>query len=87
MRKLDVLLIHPGSRSAQYQALGAEFSAIEPPSLAAMFATYLSLKGLSVEIIDQPAHGYTAEDVAALVDDLLPTLVVIVVYDQDRLTH
>lgn len=80
MRKLDCLLINPGSRSQQYQGLGEEFSAIEPPSPAAMFATYLSLKGLSVEIVDQPASGYTAEDVATEVSGWWPTLVVIVVY-------
>ena len=39
--KVDVLLINPGSRAGQYQALSDEYSAIEPPSLAALFATYL----------------------------------------------
>ncbi len=80
MRKLEVLLINPGSRSAQYQGLGDEFSAIEPPSLTAMFATYLVLKGISVDIIDQPANALTAEEVAQAVVADRPTLAVIVVY-------
>jgi radical SAM superfamily enzyme YgiQ (UPF0313 family) len=79
--KLDVLLINPGSRSDVYQGLGDEFSAIEPPSLAAMFATYLRLKGQSVAIIDAPALNYGPQEVAKLVADSFdPTLIVMVVY-------
>lgn len=80
MAKLDCLILNPGSRSAQYQALGDQFSAIEPPSLAAMFATYLRRKGQSVEIIDMPAWGYTAEEAARIALDEPPTLIAIVVY-------
>lgn len=80
MRKLDVILINPGSRSSQYQNLGDEFSAIETPSLTAMFATYLTLKGISVDIIDQPALAMTADEVAHSVAFDKPTLAVIVVY-------
>ena len=79
--KIDVLLVNPGSRAAQYQGLGDEFSAIEPPSLAALFATYLRGRGQSVDIIDAPAHGYTPQDVAKIVcEDFEPVLVVLVVY-------
>src|SRR5260221_2028698 len=78
--KLDVLLINPGSRSHVYQGLGAEFSAIEPPSLAAMFATYLRRKGCSVELIDAPAANYTPREVACLAAGLHPILTVLVVY-------
>lgn len=80
MAKLDCLIVNPGSRSSQYQNLGDEFSAIEPPSLAAMFATYLRGKGQSVEIIDMPAWGYTPEQAAAIALDEPPTLIAIVVY-------
>ncbi len=79
--KVDVLLVNPGSRQAQYQDLGAEYSAIEPPSLAAMFATYLRGRSQSVAIIDAPALGYTPEDVAKIAcEDFDPALVVLVVY-------
>lgn len=79
--KIDCILINPGSRSAQYQNLGDEFSAIEPPSLAALFARHLRIRGKSCTIIDAPAMGYTPEDVARLVcEDFDPTLVVLVVY-------
>lgn len=79
--KVDVLLINPGSRSAVYQSLGDEFSAIETPSLAALFGTYMRKRSLSVEIIDAPAMGWSSEDVAAVVcGDFDPALVVLVVY-------
>lgn len=79
--KIDCLLINPGSRAAQYQGLGAEFSAIEPPSLAALFATYLRRRGQTVDIIDAPAEGYSPQDVARIVcEDFDPVLVVLVVY-------
>ena len=79
--KLDVLLINPGSRSDVYQNLGDEFSAIEPPSLAAMFATYLRNRGMDVAIVDAPALGYGPQEVAKLVADTFkPTLIAMVVY-------
>lgn len=78
---VDVLLLNPGSLKAVYQDLGAEFSAIETPSLTALFATYLRLRGMSVDIIDAPAFNLSPEEVAAIVDDYYePTLVVQVIY-------
>lgn len=77
----DVLLVNPGDRSHVYQSLSGEFSAIEPPSLAALFATYLRRRGQSVAIIDAPANNFSPEDVAKLVlDDFDATLIVLVVY-------
>lgn len=81
MKQLDVLLINPGSRTAQYQNLGNGFSAIEPPSLAGLFATYLRKRGQSVEILDAAAEDYTPGQVGFLVvQDYRPVLVAIVVY-------
>lgn len=79
--KLDCLIINPGSRSAVYQGLGSEFSAIEPPSMAAMFATYLRRKGKSVAIIDAPAMNWSPEEVALrIAENFEPVLIVMVVY-------
>jgi hypothetical protein len=50
-QRLDVLLVNPGSRTAVYQELGDRYSAIEPPSLAGLFATYLRKHGLSVDLV------------------------------------
>lgn len=80
-KDVDVLFINPGSRSAVYQELGDTFSAIEPPSLAGLFATYIRNKGLSVAIVDAPAHNLSPQGVARFVaENYKPVLVVMVVY-------
>ena len=80
-RSVDVLLVNPGSRMAVYQELGDSFSAIEPPSLAGLFATYLRNRGLSVEIIDAPAHNLSPRGVAQTIhENFDPALVAVVVY-------
>lgn len=80
-RKVDVVLVNPGSLRAVYQELGKDFSAIEPPSLAGLFATYLRRKGASVEIVDAPALNLDPRQTAQLIDDNFdPALVVVVVY-------
>ena len=78
---VDVLLINTGSRSVVYQELGDNFSAIEPPSLAGLFATYLRRKGLTVGIVDAPAHNLSPQLVAEFVaENYRPILIVMVVY-------
>lgn len=47
-KSVDILLINPGSPYSVYQNLSNQFSAIEPPSLAAYFASYIRLKGGTV---------------------------------------
>lgn len=80
-QSLDVLLVNPGSRAAVYQQLGDRYSAIEPPSLAGLFATYLRQRGLSVEIVDAPAHNLSPAGVAETIrDNFEPALIVMVVY-------
>jgi hypothetical protein len=78
---VDVLLVNPGSRAAVYQQLGDRYSAIEPPSLAGLFATYLARHGLSVEIVDAPAENLSPAGVAAVIrDNFEPALTVMVIY-------
>src|SRR5258706_2626444 len=85
---IDVLLINPASPARVYQGLADEFSAIEPPSLAAMFATYLRRKGCDVAILDCPATrvredqplGLNAWQAANIALDYDATLYVMVVY-------
>jgi anaerobic magnesium-protoporphyrin IX monomethyl ester cyclase len=79
--KVDVLLVNPGSRRAVYQELGDEFSAIEPPSLAGLFANYLRRKDLSVAIVDAPAQNLSPDTVAdEVARNYQPVLIVMVVY-------
>ncbi|NBX84516.1 MAG: radical SAM protein [Gammaproteobacteria bacterium] len=81
MKNIDVVFVNPGDRKAVYQELGNDFSAIEPPSLAAMFAEYIRRKGFSVAIVDAPANNFSPEGVANYIKDHYnPTLVVMVVY-------
>ncbi len=81
MTKVDVVLVNPGSLHAVYQDLGRSFSAIETPSLAGLFATYLKRKGLSVEIVDAPALNLAPAEVAQLIhENFAPALTVLVVY-------
>lgn len=81
IKKVDVLLINPGNSKAIYQELSNEFSAIEPPSLAGLFANYLRKKDILVDIVDAPAHNLSPEKVAQYVKDYYePKLIVIVVY-------
>jgi radical SAM superfamily enzyme YgiQ (UPF0313 family) len=78
---VDVLLVNPGSRTAVYQELGDQFSAIEPPSLAALFATYLKNNGQRVAVVDAPAQNLSPEGVAKFIHEhYKPVLVVMVVY-------
>ncbi len=78
---VDCLFINPGSLSEVYQTLGNEYCAIEPPSLAALFATYVRNKGASVAMIDAPALQLSPSQVAAFIEENYnPTLIVVVVY-------
>ncbi len=80
-KPIDVLLVNPGSRAAVYQELGDRYSAIEPPSLAGLFATYLRKHGLSVGIVDAPALNLSPAGVAETIrDNFEPALIVMVVY-------
>ncbi len=80
-KKLDVLLINPGNLNEVYQNLANDFSAVEPPSLAGLFATYLRLKEMSVDLLDAPALALGPNQVAETVKKRFrPNLIVLVVY-------
>ncbi len=81
MKSVDVVLVNPGNLRAVYQGLGQQLSAIESPSLAGLFATYLKRKGLSVEILDAPAMNLDPSDAAKVIHETFrPVLTVMVVY-------
>jgi radical SAM superfamily enzyme YgiQ (UPF0313 family) len=79
-KKLDLVLINPGSRTQVYQALGSKLAAVENPVWAGLMATFCRLKGLSVAIIDAEAEELVAAEVAERVEDLDPVLAAVVVY-------
>jgi radical SAM superfamily enzyme YgiQ (UPF0313 family) len=78
---VDVLFINPGALHAVYQGLADEFSAVEPPSMTALFAEHLRRKGLSVDLVDAPAFGLSPERAADVaLSRFRPALIVLVVY-------
>ena len=77
---LDLLLINPGGRNRIYQALGDEFTAIEPPLWARLIAGYCIDKGWTVEILDAEAEGIGPDEVARRVCAKAPRLVGMVVF-------
>src|SRR4051794_22776724 len=79
-RKLDLLLINPSSRARNYQALGAELAAVEPPVWAGLMATFCRRLGLSVGLIDAEGEGLPADEVAQRTRDSDPVLAAVVVY-------
>lgn len=77
---LDIVLVNPGGRLSIYQELAGELAAIEPPVWAGLMATFVRIKGFSVEIVDAAAEDLAPEEVAARVAELKPKLTAVVVY-------
>jgi len=79
-KRLDAVLINPGSRMLVYQGLGSTLTAIEPPVWAGLMATFLRRRGHQVSIIDAEAEELTPEQTAERVAALDPLLTAVVVY-------
>lgn len=80
-KDIDILLVNPGSPAAVYQELSGQLSAYEPPSLAALFATYIRIKGGTVDIVDAPVNHLSPEMAAKhIYDNFNAKLIVMVVY-------
>ncbi|MCJ7543632.1 MAG: B12-binding domain-containing radical SAM protein [Phycisphaerae bacterium] len=78
--RLDLLLINPGGRGQSYQALGNEFSAVEPPVWVGLLATNVRNAGYSVQILDAEAEGHGPREVARCVVAARPRLAMTVVF-------
>jgi radical SAM superfamily enzyme YgiQ (UPF0313 family) len=79
-KRLDLVLINPGSRTQVYQSLGTTLAAVENPVWAGLMATFCRGKGLSVDIIDAEAEELVPAEVAERVEELGPVLAAVVVY-------
>ena len=79
-KRLDAVLVNPGSRMQVYQVLGSELAAIEPPVWAGLMATYLRRHGRTVTIIDAEAEALAPDQVAERIKALNPVLAAVVVY-------
>jgi radical SAM superfamily enzyme YgiQ (UPF0313 family) len=78
--QLDLVLIHPGSRTQIYQSLGSSLSAIEPPVWASLMATYVRRRGFSVHVVDAEADELSPEETATRIGEMNPLLSAVVVY-------
>src|SRR2546422_2240011 len=79
-RRLDLLLVNPGSRARIYQALGMTLAAVEPPVWAGLIATFIRRRGFSVGVLDGDAEDLGADETAEQVAERDPTLTAVVVY-------
>jgi len=79
-KKLDLVLINPGSRKQVYQSLAATLAAIEPPVWAGLMATFMRNHGFSVHIIDAEAENLGPVETAHRVSEVSPMLTAVVVY-------
>ena len=79
---MDVLFISPGNNRIIYQALAAEYAAIEPPIWAGLLANFARRKGYETAIIDQEAEGLTSTQIVERASAWHPRLAVLVVYGQ-----
>jgi anaerobic magnesium-protoporphyrin IX monomethyl ester cyclase len=78
--KLDLVLIHPGSRMQIYQSLASSLSAIESPVWASLMATFVRNRGFSVQVLDAEADDLTPRETAERIAEMDPLLAAVVVY-------
>ncbi|MBM4049093.1 MAG: radical SAM protein, partial [Planctomycetes bacterium] len=79
-RRVDLLLISPGSRTRAYQSLAATLAAIEPPVWAGLMATFIRRRGFSVRVLDANAEDLTPDETAERIAEMSPLLTAVVVY-------
>ena len=73
-RRLDALLIAPGSRMQVYQSLAGELAAIEPPIWASLMTSFLRRRGYAVDVLDAEALELTPDQTAAQIAERAPRL-------------
>lgn len=76
----DVLFIHPGKQSAEYQDLARELTAVAPPVWTALLAHEVRNRGYEVSVHDANVQGWDDATARELLSAHDPTLVVIMVY-------
>ena len=80
MKKIDIVLIKPGSQKQLYGDLSEyKLTAIEPPLWAALLAAYLVGLGYSVVLYDAEAENWSYEEAARKAVESNPLLVAVVV--------
>lgn len=79
-KKVDILLVKPGSQERLYGKLSENsLTALEPPLWAGLIATFVRNRGYSVQIIDAEAEWLSPSQVVDKIIELGPVLVGIIV--------
>lgn len=76
----DVLFIHPGKQSAEYQGLAGGFTAVAPPVWTALLAHEVRRRGHDACVHDVNVQGWDDATARALLGAHDPALVVMMVY-------
>lgn len=76
----DILFVIPGDRVATHQGLAKKVPVSEPPAFTILHAEYLRQKNIGVDILDMSVSDLTVNEVGQQVDEINPTMIVMVVY-------
>ncbi len=79
-KRLDLLVVHPGSGNGVYGDLSEDLVAVEPPVWSRIIAGYARDRGFSVRIIDAEAMRHGPQQVAIQAVEANPRLVCIAAY-------
>ncbi len=77
--RLDLLVVKPGNQKKLYGELSSSLSAIEPPLLAGLIASFIREQGYSVSMIDAEAENWSPQQTADKVAEYDPLLVGVIV--------
>ena len=72
-KKLDLLLVNPSNRTDQFAEL-SELATIAQPVGISSIANYIKSKGLSVEVFDAEANGFTVNQTIEYIKDKNPRI-------------
>ena len=80
MKKVDVVIVKPGSQKQLYGELSSfQLTAIEPPFWAALLAGYLRSSGYEVVLFDAEAENWSYKKTAEKIKEVDPVLSAVVV--------
>jgi len=78
-QNIDLLIVKPGNSQKIYGNLGQTLSAIEPPVIGGLIASFIRKKNYSVKILDMEAENLDAKRIVEKIIEINPLLVNIVV--------
>jgi anaerobic magnesium-protoporphyrin IX monomethyl ester cyclase len=80
---IDALFVVPGNAKGVYQALSADYSAVETPTWALLLAESCRSINYKVDILDITAERLSHQDALDRIEECKPRFIVFVVYGQN----